>query len=45
MRNSECERCGKVCRNYGVVTLSDSERRYSETICGDCYNKEMSEVL
>lgn len=28
-----------------MVTLSDSQGRHSETICGDFYNKEMAAAL
>ena len=45
MECTQCERCGKQCRDHGMITLSESDGRHSETICGDCYNEEMAEAL
>lgn len=45
MECTQCERCGKQCRDHGMITLSESDGRHSETICGDCYNEEMAESL
>lgn len=45
MGYTQCERCEKTCRDNGMVTLSESEGRHYETICGDCYNVDMAEAL
>lgn len=46
MKYSKCERCGKICRNYGMVTVTENDEfGRSETICSDCYNKAMSVAL
>lgn len=39
MKYSKCEKCGRIYRNYGMVTVTDSQEGHSETICSECYNK------
>lgn len=42
---NKCDRCEKTYRDSGMVTISDNEKKHSETICGKCYKKEMTETL
>ena len=39
---TKCERCGKTCRPYEMLTLSDNDGLHPETVCGDCYNKKIA---
>jgi hypothetical protein len=38
-----CDKCGKKCRDYGMVVLEKGLGEASENICGDCYNERISE--
>lgn len=40
MQDNICERCGKVSYGMTILTHSNNEQ---ETICTDCFNKEMAE--
>lgn len=40
MKDNICERCGKASHGMTILTHGDNEQ---ETICTDCFNKEMAE--
>lgn len=41
----KCERCGVIKKSNGMVTVTSEEDKMSETMCRDCYNTCMAEML
>ena len=41
----KCQWCGKNCKGYGMVVLHIKEDEPSQTICSDCFNGYMADML